>query len=75
MREKFHALLVSMAARSTGLSSRIARIILLDDLPSIDAHELTDKGSISQRAVLEHRGALVEEMYAAELSPRVISAE
>jgi feruloyl-CoA synthase len=73
VRAKFHELLKSFAAKSTGLSNRIARILLLDTQPSIDAHELTDKGSISQRAVLEHRAALVEDMYTS--SPRVIRAD
>jgi feruloyl-CoA synthase len=45
---------------------------LLDTPLSIDRGEVTDKGSINQRAVLEHRSALVEELYAATASPRVI---
>ena len=32
--------------------------------PSLDKGEVTDKGSINQRAVLKHRAALVEELYA-----------
>ena len=32
--------------------------------PSIDSGEITDKGSINQRAVLTHREALVEHLYA-----------
>ena len=32
--------------------------------PSIDANEITDKGYMNQRAVLERRAALVEELYA-----------
>jgi feruloyl-CoA synthase len=39
--------------------------------PSIDANEITDKGYMNQRAVLERRAALVEELYTA--SPKVIS--
>jgi len=73
VRAKFQELLRSLAAKSTGASTRFARIILLDTPPSIDAHELTDKGSISQRAVLEHRAALVDKLY--ENSPLVISAD
>jgi len=73
VRSKFAELLKSLAVKSTGLSTRVARIVLLDTPPSIDKHELTDKGSISQRAVLENRSAVVEEMYAD--SPRVISAD
>jgi feruloyl-CoA synthase len=73
VRATFKALLVSMAKTSTGSSNRIVRAILLDVPPSIDAHELTDKGSISQRAVLENRGDIVEELYNG--SSRVISIE
>jgi feruloyl-CoA synthase len=71
VRAKFRELLVSMAKTSTGSSNRIARAIILDVPPSIDAHELTDKGSISQRAVLENRAEVVEELYRG--SERVIS--
>ena len=73
LRAKLGELLTSFAAKSTGLSTRVAAIILLDTPPSIDAHELTDKGSISQRAVLENRADVVEELYSA--SPRVIRAD
>jgi feruloyl-CoA synthase len=37
--------------------------MLLDEPPSLDAGEMTDKGSINQRAVLTRRAALVEELY------------
>jgi feruloyl-CoA synthase len=73
LRAKFEELLKSFAAKSTGLSTRVAAIILLDTPPSIDAHELTDKGSISQRAVLENRADVVEELYSD--SPRVIRVD
>jgi feruloyl-CoA synthase len=48
--------------------------MLLADLPSLDVGEITDKGSINQRAVLAHRAAAVEELYADTPSPRVIAA-
>ncbi len=41
---------------------------------SMDKGEMTDKGSINQRAVLANRAALVEELYAAQPSARVIKA-
>src|SRR5207248_4217049 len=62
----------SFAARSTGSSNRIRRAIVLEEPPSLDAGEMTDKGSINQRAVLSRRAALVEELYAG--SPRVLVA-
>ncbi|WP_407157955.1 AMP-binding protein [Bradyrhizobium sp. STM 3557] len=45
-------------------SRRIARVMLMVEPPSIDGHELTDKGYINQRAGLERRADLVERLYA-----------
>jgi feruloyl-CoA synthase len=42
----------------------VARLHVLAEPPSIDKGEVTDKGSINQRAVLAHRDALVEALYA-----------
>jgi feruloyl-CoA synthase len=46
--------------------------MLMEEPPSIDKHEVTDKGSFNQRAVLTNRAALVEDLYAAEPTGRVI---
>jgi feruloyl-CoA synthase len=45
-------------------SNRIARMAFLTVPPSLDAGEITDKGSINQRAVLRHRAAVVDALYA-----------
>jgi feruloyl-CoA synthase len=65
--------LATLAAQATGSSTKICRVLLMEALPSLDAGEMTDKGSINQRAVLKHRAALVDELYATPLSSRVIS--
>jgi len=57
---------------STGSSNRVARALVLEEPPSLDAGEMTDKGSINQRAVLRRRAALVDELYRG--SPRVLLA-
>jgi feruloyl-CoA synthase len=44
-------------------SQRVARLLVLAEPPSIDANEITDKGYINQRAVLQRRAALVERLY------------
>jgi feruloyl-CoA synthase len=67
----FQDLLDTLAAGATGSASRVARGMLLADPPSIDRGEMTDKGSINQRAVLAVRAALVEELYDRASSPRV----
>ena len=72
--EAFARRVDSFAAASTGTSSRVTRAVLLAAPPSLDIGEMTDKGSINQRAVLAHRAAMVEELYAATPPPHVIVA-
>ena len=62
--------LSSFAASAAGSSKHVARAMLLEEPPSLDALEATDKGSINQRAMLKRRASLVEELYAG--SPRVV---
>lgn len=59
---------------STGSSTRIARALVMEVPPSIDASEITDKGSINQRAVLKNRAALVEKLYADPADRNIIAA-
>jgi feruloyl-CoA synthase len=63
VRMAFRERLASFAATATGSSTRIRRAVLLDTPLSIDRSEVTDKGSVNQRAVLEHRAALVDDLY------------
>jgi feruloyl-CoA synthase len=72
VRSRFQHLLDEVAAQSTGSARRIARAILLAVPPSIDSSEITDKGSINQRAVLAHRAGLVEELYQPTPSARTL---
>ncbi|HNT38400.1 MAG TPA: feruloyl-CoA synthase [Rubrivivax sp.] len=59
----FQALVDRMWRDGSGSASRIARALLMSDAPSIDRDELTDKGSINQRAVLRNRAELVERLH------------
>jgi len=60
----FQQVLDGLAANATGSASRIARLHLMAQPPSIDKGEVTDKGSINQRAMLKHRADLVEGLHA-----------
>ena len=73
IRSLFRGFLEEFAKASTGSSNRIVRALLLEVPPSIDAAEVTDKGSLNQKAVLLNRNALVEELYG--FSTRTISIE
>jgi feruloyl-CoA synthase len=67
--------LASFARSATGSSTRLARVAILDEVPSIDKGEITDKGSINQRAVLANRKHIVEALYDKSGHPRVIALE
>jgi feruloyl-CoA synthase len=73
VRAVFQQRLQSFAAASTGSSTRIERAILLDTPPSIEMQEITDKGSINQKAVLKNRAEIVDELYRDPVSPRVLT--
>ena len=59
----FQQVVDELADRATGSANRVARLHLMHEPPSIDKGEVTDKGSINQRAVLKHREALVEALH------------
>lgn len=69
---EFAFLLDTFAKQSTGSSNRVCRAILMHEQPSLDLGEITDKGSINQQMVLRNRAPLVEQLYAAQRSPRVM---
>jgi len=63
VREFFQRLVDAQWAAGTGSATRVARALVLTEPPSIDRGEITDKGSINQRAVLTQRDARVEQLY------------
>jgi feruloyl-CoA synthase len=75
VRAKFTELLDSFAAQSSGNSNRVERALLLEEPPSLDRGEITDKGSLNQRVILDHRAALVEEIHAENPPPRILGIQ
>jgi len=75
VRAHFQAMLERLATQATGSATRLERIHLLAEPPSIDRGELTDKNSINQRAVLQQRAALVDALYEGrESDPFIVRA-
>jgi len=69
----FQALADRLWRDGTGSANRIARLHVLEEAPSIEKHEITDKGSINQRAVLATRAELIDAIYAGpHADPRLI---
>jgi feruloyl-CoA synthase len=59
------AKLAALNRAAGGASSQtVARVLLLDEPPNLDAGEITDKGYVNQRAVLERRAAAVDRLHA-----------
>jgi feruloyl-CoA synthase len=63
----FQGVVDALAQSATGSANRIARMCLLAEPPSLDKGEVTDKGSINQRAVLAHRADTVAALHEGRL--------
>jgi feruloyl-CoA synthase len=63
VQEAIRAALATHNRNAGGSSNRIVRAVILRDPPSVDAGEITDKGYINQRAVLERRAKLIDAIY------------
>jgi len=70
----FQTVVDALAKNATGSANRIARLCLLAEPPTIDRGEVTDKGSINQRAVLAHRADTVDALHAGRLHHILIPA-
>src|SRR5215469_732091 len=68
VRDKF----VAYNKSQSGSSTRIKRVILMAEPPSVDGHEITDKGYVNQRATMDRRRPLVDKLFAAAPDSEVI---
>ena len=69
--EEFELRLRSFNAHGSASSGRVERLMLQGEAPVAEAFEVTDKGYLNQRMILQRRAALVEALYAAEREPGV----
>lgn len=72
VRDAVRARLAAHNRQSTGSSKRIAHVLLLEQPASMDAGEITDKGYLNQRRVLDLRSALVDRLYQTPTDDSVI---
>ena len=64
VRDWLAGLVASLNRDATGSASFVAFASLAEEAPSIDRGEITDKGSINQRTLLQLRAALIDSLYA-----------
>ena len=73
--EGIRTALHALAQSATGSSTQVRRAVILAEPPSMEAGEMTDKGSLNQRAIRENRTALIEAMYADSPQAHVICVD
>ncbi len=72
LEDEVRAALRELATGATGSSTFIARALVLSVPPDVAAGEMTDKGAVSQKAVLRNRAADIARLFAEPLHPDVI---
>jgi feruloyl-CoA synthase len=70
-----HARLRAHALKNPASTRRIRRALILPTAPSLDHGEITDKGSINQRAMLRRRADLVAALYAPGSAAHIIEVD
>ena len=64
--------LAAHQAQATGSATRVKKLMIIAEPLRFEKGEVTDKGSINQRAVIRNHNDLVRALYAGD--PRVIKA-
>ena len=72
VKEKLQETLNEMAVKSTGSASLIKRALFANFNLSIDKGEITDKGSVNQRSVIQNYPEAVEKIYSTLLTDDII---
>jgi feruloyl-CoA synthase len=67
--------LIALRSEGSGSSTFASRAILMEEPPSVDAGEITDKGYINQSAVLTRRAELVRRLDAVDPDSEIIVAK
>ncbi|MBL7817789.1 MAG: feruloyl-CoA synthase [Saprospiraceae bacterium] len=75
VKSALQGVLNAFAKHSTGSSTLIKRAVFADFTLSIDKGEITDKGSINQRAILKNHADYVERIYEKTLQPTVLEVQ
>ena len=75
VRSRFQQRLSSFVAKNPASSTHVQRAILLDSPPSLEAREITDKGTLNQAAVLKNRASLLQRLYEESTESQVLRVD
>ncbi|GAA0790407.1 feruloyl-CoA synthase [Marinobacterium sediminicola] len=73
VREELNTAMTLMAQVAKGSAQKVCRLVVLDTPAEIEKGEVTDKGNLNQRKMLETRGVDVERLYAEKPDQLVLS--
>lgn len=73
IREELNTAMTLMAQVAKGSAQKVCRLVVLDTPAEIEKGEVTDKGNLNQRKMLETREADVERLYADKPDDLVLS--
>lgn len=74
-REWLLTLINRLNEKATGVATRIDWAAWLAEPPALDKGEITDKGSVNQRAVLTHRAEKIESLYDGTDPSRLLASQ
>jgi len=63
VRSRFTSAMLAINAQAKGSSQKIIKLLMADTPPSIDLGEVTDKGNLNQRKLLDTRKELIARIY------------
>lgn len=72
VRRELEAGLKRLKCEGAGSAQAPSRLLILEEPPSAETGEITDKGYLNQRAILTRRASHVEALYALEALPQLI---
>jgi feruloyl-CoA synthase len=72
VKQKLQEVLHTLAAKSTGSATLVKRAVFADFTLNIDKGEITDKGSINQRQIIQNHPEIIKRLYAKDIDDRVI---
>ncbi len=75
IKQKLQKVLNELSVKSTGSATLVKRAVFADFILSIDKGEITDKGSINQRMILQQHPELVEKIYSSIVEDDVIEVK
>jgi feruloyl-CoA synthase len=75
IKQKLQDVLNELAVKSTGSATLVKRALFADFVLTIDKGEITDKGSINQRMIIQNHPEVLKRLYTSEMDGDIMEAK